>query len=719
MAGDTAAALPLESDATVEGAALDLDEGIWRLQALASGYWSQETEVSVTRQAPAGVRLALWPAASLRGEIVAAEGETLPAGVEVRLSAITVSAGAAAAQQVPVSQPEPMPRSAELRCRIDKGSWTCVGPAGLFDVRLEASGYAPQYVWGVRLNGDQATDLGRTQLRRAASVFGRAVRKDGTDPPGPCRATLETDVQWRSGPGPDPDRAPQGESSLSAPLSQRGYFQMIGVLPGRHLLTVECSAASGLRELIVQADGETRIDPPLQLDELTLDVAVTPKLDPEGRPWLLSVEATSPRLRRIADKAATSADGRWIRHGLMAGNYRVAVSSSDGTPWLEQDIDLGIGGGPLLLRLASVNVTGQVTLGLRPVRARLVFSNQAGGEPVTLNSNKDGHFQGRLPIAPDAKETSWIVEAHVAEPPSTRRLVGINVLSVAGAASARLDLALPIIAVRGIVVSEDGQPQQRAQVTFENSGGGRTTTSTDDEGNFEMPELATGSYTAVAQSDDGASDRAGFDVLDGSEKELKLILHAFRRVSFYVVSSGEPVADAAVQVWTAPGTPQAFVRTDRNGRFEVKLPPAVAEVGLTVGEPGYALKMVRLPVPSESDPSQNGSQSANTVTLETSGGTLIVNFEPLEGTLPNTATVYLVHNGAIQDARTVAGWGSNQNGASGDDQAVVDVIEPGEYALCVLADPSELATIWGGAVPPDRCRVGTVAQGQTLTLQPR
>lgn len=706
-------ALQAEADAGPDGAAvLDLGDGGWQVQATAPGYWSQEADVAVTGQGPISVRFALWPAASLYGQITPAQGETLPDALEVRLSATLAAAGEATAQP-PVSQPETSPTSAKLRCRIDKGSWSCLGPPGLFDVRLEASGFAPHYLWGVSLKAGVSTDLGEIQLRRTASVFGRAVRKDGSSPPGPCRATLQPDVE-RRGPEPDPDSAPAGEPSVSVSLSPRGYFQIVAVQPGRHLLVVECPEASALRELIVQPDGETRIDPALPLEEQTIEIAVTPKLDPVGRPWQLTVDATNSPARRIADKVALSADGRWERRGLMAGDYRVAVSSSDGTAWLQRNVDLGKNSGQLSLRLASVKVRGQVMLASQPVRARLLFSNEAGGEPVTLKTDQDGRFQGLLPIAPDVKETSWIVEAHVAQPPSTRLISGVNVQSVPTESSAWLDLILPLIAVRGTVISENGRPQRGTQVTLENSGGIRTTTSTDDGGSFEVPELPPGQYTAVAETDEAASDRTPFEVVDGGERELQLILHPFRRVSFYVVSSGYPVADAAVQVWIAPGVPRAFAHTDRNGRFQVNLPSEITEVGMTVGEPGYALKMVRLPVPSEN----NSSPDANKISLDDSGGTLQLSFQPSDGTLPDSAALYLVHNGAVQDARTVAGWGSNQTAGS-EDEAVVDVIEPGDYALCVLTDPSQVAAIWGGATPPDRCQKGTVQQGQTLTLQPQ
>jgi len=714
-AGDTDSAVPVEAEAPPDGAVLELAEGVWQVQASAPGYWSQEAQVTVSREAPASLRLALWPAASLHGEVLATGGELLPRALEVQLSVAPAAANEIASQQTPASGSEPSPPRAELRCQIDKGTWSCLGPAGLFDVRLESAGFAPRYEWGISLKAAESTDLGRTVLRRAASVFGRAVRKDGSDPPGPCRATLQADVERRRGPEPDLESAPAGERSFSVPLSRRGYFQVVGVLPGRHVLAVECPAASGFRELLLQADGETQIDPPLLLEELTLDIAVTPNTDPEGRPWQLTVDATAPRSQRIADKAKASADGRWERRGLMAGIYRVVVTSSDGTLWLQRYFNLSTGSGPLALRLASVRVAGRVRLSMQPVRTRLVFFNDAGGESATLMSDDQGRFQGLLPVAPNVEETSWTVEAHVTHPPISERLLGVSVRPAAGGATTWLDLELPTIAVRGSVVSEDGQPQHGIPVTFEDSSGIRTTTASDDAGSFEMPDLPPGKYTAVAESPEGVSDRTPFEVVEGRESELRLVLNPSRRVSFYVLSSKGPVADAAVQIWIPPGVPREFARTDQNGRFEVKLPPGTTEVGLTVGAPGYALKLIRMPISNES----NESPDANTITLDMSGGRLVLNFQPPGRTLDSSATLYLVHNGAIQDARTVAGWGTDQAGSSGDGPAEVEAIEPGDYSLCVVTDPAQLAALWSGPPPSDHCRKGSVEQGRTLTLSPR
>jgi hypothetical protein len=715
-AGPNAGDAPVEAEAESNSAVLNLSDGIWQLQASAAGYWSQEAEVVVAHQAPASVRLRFWPAASLHGVVVTEGGETPPDSLEVHLNATTASA-VESTPQASITRTEPGLSRAELHCRIDAGMWSCLGPAGLFDMRLEAAGYVPRYEWGVSLKAAQTVDFGKTELLKTASVSGQVIRQDGSNPPTPCRATLWPDMERRgpADPEQEPESGPDAKTSHSGAFNPRGYFQVVGVVPGRYSLAVACQGASAFKNLRVQANTETRIDP-LVLEDLTLDISVMPKTDPAGQPWKLAVYETSPHHLRIANAATTSADGLWKRHGLMAGNYQVVVSGSDGTAWLQKYFDFGKNSGPLSLRMGSVGVAGRVMMSSQPVRARMIFTNNVGGAAATLTSDDNGRFQGLLPAASSVQASSWTVEAHVVQPPLTQQLLGVIVRPAAGGATTWLDLELPAVPVRGSVVSPDGKPQPNVEVIFERSGTNRTTTSTDDAGRFEMRDLPLGKYTAMADSYDGTSDRMPFEVGQGSSSsELKLVLHPFKRWSFNVVSSQGPVPDAAVQVWTAPGVPRAFVHTDENGRFEVSLAPGTTEVGLTIGAPGFAIKLTRLPVSSESS---DDPPDAHTITLDTTSGTLVLNFQPPGRPVDDSVALYLVHNGAIQDARTIAGWGTDQAGANINGPVTVDMIEPGDYALC-RADPAEVSVLWTGPPPPDRCRKGSLEEDQTLTLSPQ
>lgn len=545
----------------------------------------------------------------------------------------------------------------------------------------------------------------------AASVFGRAVQGDGSSPTGPCRGTLRAEVNRRGAPDDDLEGMPNGTTIFSVPVNQSGDFHFVAVPNGEYVLTVECATASAVRELDLQAGKEIRIDPPLLLEDLTLEVVVSPRSDPNGQPWQLTVDATMPRLRRIANTATTSADGRWVRRGLVAGNYRVNVSSSDGKPWMQRFFDLSAKSGPLRFRLPFMQVSGEVRLSTIPVRARLVFHNDAGGEPTTLTSDDSGFFQGLLPVTPGLEETKWTVEARAASPPISRRLTDVSLRTV-GETSEWLDLELPMYAVHGTVTSEDGKPQSDAQVTFEEmSTGVGSSTATDDAGAFELQDLPPGQYRAVAESVEGVSARTAFQVVKGAESELKLVLNPSERVSFYLVSSHGPVPDAAVQLWLPPGIPQSFARTDQNGRFEVKLPPGTTQVGLTVAAQGYALKMTRLQISHDSDQTPD----ANTVSLDTAGGTLVVDLQRPGQVSNNPTMAYLSHNGTIEAIGTLVAFSTNQADGTGETSAV-EMIEPGVYSLCLVGDPAELSALWFGQSQSNRCRTGSVEQGESLTL---
>jgi carboxypeptidase family protein len=713
-AGPNQGTAAVEARVGESGPALNLSEGVWQVQASAPGYWSQQTEVVVHHRSPADVQLTFWPAASLHGVIAASAGEPVPTSIEVQLIATPVSLGETHTLKTPTSHPAQSPSRATFRCRVNAGTWNCLGPAGLFDVRLEAAGYAPHYEWGVSLKESASTDLGRIALSRTASVFGRVVRNDGSNPPAPCRAYLQPDMA-RYGPAAqdqESEGGPNANTRFTVALNSRGYFQVVGVTPGRYALIVACQGASAFRQSRVNADSETRIDPPLILGDSALEVNITPKIDPDGQPWHLSVYETAPHFLRIAHNVAASADGHWIRHGLMSGNYHVIVSGSDGTARLQKYFDLGRSGGVLSLQMGSLSVAGRVTMSSEPVRARLVFTNNSGGESATLVSDASGRFQGSLPVPNSSRESSWTVEAHLVQPPVTQRLLDVNVRPANDGASTWLDLDVPAVPVRGSVVSPDGNPQPNVEVVFEDSHGARTTTGTDNAGRFEMPDLPPGKYTAIADSPNGTSDRTQFDMADGSSSELRLVLNPFKRYMFDVVSNQGPVADAAVQVWIKPGVPRAFVRTDQDGRFDVNLPPGTTEIGLTIGAQGYALKLIRLPISNES----NASQDAHTITLDTSAGTLLLNLRQ-PGPAPDDSILYLVHNGAVQDARTIAGWGSDQVNAGVNGPAVVQAIEPGAYALCAV-EPASVAMLWSGQLPSDRCTKGSVEEDETLPLSP-
>jgi aspartokinase len=59
-----------------------------------------------------------------------------------------------------------------------------------------------------------------------------------------------------------------------------------------------------------------------------------------------------------------------------------------------------------------------------------------------------------------------------------------------------------------------------------------------------------------------------------------------------------------------------------------------------------------------------------------------------------------------------------QAGINTNGPVTVDIIEPGDYALCRV-DPAQVSLLWTGSLPSDRCRKGSLDQDETLTLSSR
>jgi hypothetical protein len=500
----------------------------------------------------------------------------------------------------------------------------------------------------------------------------------------------------------------RGETTFAATPDRHGFFQLVGVPAGEHELSVECSEATASKSVVVSDDVETLIEEPIVLAAAVLDVVVTPRLDPERRPWRLSVYATAPRWRAIAEAAAVSAEGRWSRRGLPPGSYHVEIASEDGTVWARRALDLADRLESLAIAVPLLAVSGRVQLASRPLSARLEFSDGEGGEPVRVDSREDGLFDASLPVARSGAGRRWTVEVHSVSPPVNRRLENVAIAAAPGETATWLELTLPVVGIRGSVLSEDGGPQGGAVVTAENADtASRTVVTTDGAGSFEIASLPPATYRLTAEAPAGSSEPASVEVAEGAEQELQLVLRRATRLTGRVVSDEGPVEGAGLQIWVAPGVPRTFVSTDAQGRFEASLPPETADVGITVTAPGFPVKLTR-------ETFVDGEPI--TITLAAPAGRLELVVPPDAGSSSVESTgTYLACDGAIESVGTLATWAQLDGGGEREGEVVVPRMEPGLYALCRLG-PQDQPAVWRGALPSQRCATGELAAGGTLRL---
>jgi hypothetical protein len=681
------------------GTRLDLAAGVWTLTASSPGFWSEPLDVDVGSQPTASAHLALWPSAVLRGEFVAFDGAEPLALFDLHLRPSGAIAQATSTGGV-------VPRELVVRCPVADGRWACLVPAGTFDLALRPEGRVPYYAWDLRLMAGSEERVGAIVLRRESSVAGRIRRADGSVPEGPCTATIRIAPARRQTPlGTTQTR---GEMTFAGTPDRRGFFQVIGVTPGEHDLSVECLGASCSMSVSVRPDTETLLEDPLILDEVTLDVAVSPRLDPSRRPWRLNVQATAPRWRLIADAARVSSEGRWSTRGLVPGSYRVEVASEDGTLWAQRSLELTRRSGLVVIETPLMALSGRVQLATRPLSARLEFVSGDGGEPVRVESREDGLFDAYLPAPRSSTPQRWTVEVHSLAPPVNRRIEDVVIRASPGEAAAWLELTLPVVAVRGTVLSEDGDAQRGAVVMAENvATASNIVITTDGDGSFEFVSLPEGSYRVVAEAPTGSSEPATVDVADGVEEDLRLVLRRATRFVGQVTSDEGPVADAGIQIWLPPGVPRTFVRTDAQGRFETSLPPDTSDVALTVIAPGLPIKMTR---------ESFGDGEPITVPLGSAAGSLILAVPADTGAqAPDSASLYVARSGAVESLGTLATWARLDGGGERGNEVVIPRLEPGIYALCRLG-PQDVPALWGGAVTRERCAQGEVVAGRTLRL---
>ena len=317
------------------------------------------------------------------------------------------------------------------------------------------------------LEAAAATDLGRTVLRRAASVLGRAVRRDGSSPQGPCRATLRADVAAARRAGARSGRrARRRDELLRAPQPTR-------LLPPRRRPARRPCAGrrmpGGERRPRAARGGGPRDPDRSSAAARRADARHRRHAGGRSRGPALAAHRGHHRAALAADRGqGHGLGGRALGTAWPHGRHlSCRRQEADGTQWLQRFFELGAGSGPLSLRLGFVGVAGRVRLGTQPLRARLVFFDEAGGEPATLASDDDGRFQGlaagraRRPGDPLDRRGARGATADQPAPGAAsacRRLPARR--------AAWLELALPIVAVRGTVVLGGGPARSGVQVVL-------------------------------------------------------------------------------------------------------------------------------------------------------------------------------------------------------------------------------------------------------------
>lgn len=688
-----------------------LESGLWRVTARATKRWCWPVQVLVRSDTaePTTVRLVLFPVGRMAGSFNWPDRERLPTkvGVHIRRD----------------YGPRPLgsvEREPSVESTLQGSPWQCEVPAGIpFDVQLYVEGFAPVYLWNIRV-AEQATHAtGSLPMFRGSSLTGWVISDDGSAPRVTARVELTA-----------PDGEPLRDSGnkhfrFSGPTNSRGFFQLGPVPPGAYHVVASADVRITEAAFVqIPPNTEHRLNDPLRLKPpVTLRLSVSPTTDPDGRPWSVRLLALRGQHsgHMVVPSEPVSDVGTWSKSGLAAGEYRLFLRTETGDVWYYKVIDLKAGyDDSNEVSIQILRLVGTISIGEQPLEARIVLADDQSHVQVAFASDKQGEFSDYFPRV-DFAAGRW--SAIVRSSRSNVTLSGIKA-ELVNESEARVVIGLPDGTLEGSVVNEDGAPQDALVLVDEYdvshpdgiwlaSAQVRTEGGT---GKFRIGGLRSGKYRAHARGAAGAameeqqSDVAAVAIDEGgAATAVRLVLKQADTISGRVTDAfavGVPGAQVAVVPTASPDLPIRVHSTDATGRFSTKIPVGTKHVVITAGAIGVGRRMMGGPVPNDG--------RDLTIELDPFGGTLVLN---AQGAVSAIDEVYVCHDGGFESLQMLARW-SAQNGQAADGSAFrIPLMAPGTYRVCRVPSITDYFALVGGTLPKDRCNEGDLPPSGDLQLQ--
>ena len=635
---------------------------VWSIELHSDQYWASKRSVFV--EAETHVVLSAVPTGTLHARLAFRVGESADA---VTVWCWSAEPRAAGQPLEPLITNDSCVRTdEEVSCRV---------PAGTVDVRLGSSGFIPRYYWSVEVPPHGSVQLGELGMQRGGSVSGWCA---GMPPGGRVVATLIPASTGRPAEVIEEDRV--GRRSLSAPVSQRGFFQIAGVPPGEFEIQATATGLTSARlGVSVMGENESRLTEVLALrPPASLEVRLEPVLDPDGEAWHIGVLPApgEPRRRDDEHSAAASAQGDLTLLGLLPGKYLLFVEDGRGNQWLARTVDLE-GVMIELVVLPLVEVEGFLKRKGIGVSGTVAFSDRQGLRRFKMASSPDGSFQGYLP-----EEGRWRV-AVVAGSAQTQ-VGAVDVRVKPGSSRARVEIDLANSMLRGVVVDTREQPVAGAMVTVRHKGGPRVAEAASAaDGTVEFGGLEEGEYLLIALARMGSSAPTSAKVLEGEEASVRLVVLPSDSLRGMVVGPRGPVSGAAVVGLPRSPAGSAGMRVIRettrsDGSFEARVPAGTAAVDLLVKPPGMGGRLMLLPM----------SEGPVVITVTDSRSTVRIS-GPHGGIFLTAGSASLPLSLVLQDAQALMG---------GTTEVTYFLpMEADRYGLCVATSGGERC-IWGVAL---------------------
>lgn len=627
---------PIERSIVVPGtSSVELPDGVWEIRIDGAALWGPR----IYARAADSVVLPLWPAGVLHGTMK----DPAPA--------LTL-------QFTALGEAGP---SGEADCSVDGQAWSCKMPLGRYDLRFSTAGFAPEYRFGLSVPGSQPTPI---QFTAGASLSGSVEAVRGVKVP---LDALQVRLTSTGG---------KAQQQYTTTANAKGFFQFKGLAPGEYTVTaIRSGLVAQRRGVTIKSGMAAQLSAPLLLDRpKRLSVTILPMLDPEARPWVVALSAYSAdhgQSSLLSQSSATSG-GEWTAPALLAGDYAVQISRANGQTWKWQDVTVADADVELPLAVLGERITGVITLGERPLAAKLSFGGEHGS---SLVSDDTGHFEGEIPPE-DSDERTVSIETESAQVVRTVRVK----LERTESGQRRVTIKLAATTLFGRVTHEDGSPAPYAIVTVNASRDIQQVIAQAD-GAFQLQGLEPGEYRVLAETASAKSERMPVQLADSEPAELNLIVRDQLDVRGRVLMGGMPVIGASVyampDVQWAPFMPHTT--TADAGEFALQLPSRTSTYDLVLVHPAFDTVLTRIPA--------QPSVTRQIVATQT-GGTLTV-----ESAAP--ADVLVRHAGGQCWLAWLAKL-SASGGSVGSSRIVLPRLEAGDYAVC----SSALQRCAAGYLPP-------------------
>jgi hypothetical protein len=608
---------------------VDLTEGTWEITTTDNRFWAAPLYVSGSDAAT----LRLWP----RGAIGGTVGARSPASGDL---VVHFAFGETKGSVV---------------CPVADRNWACSLPAGEMDLRFDLTGFATEFRWNVKVaDGSAPVALDFTP---GSSVFGKVALTDSE-----LLRTAEVSLTPSN-----LDDARGNVPHYTAKPDARGFFQVRGLAPGRYGIHAAAgNLISETRTVEIIAQTNAALKEPLVLAKPgRLSVKITPALDLEQKPWqvMLLFKKQGAANLDVISRSLALPDGTWSHQRVLPGDYSLVIQQEDGGEWKTEKLTIGREDRSLDIVLAKQQVSGKVTLGKRPIGAKVRFGGENGPGFI---ADEDGRFAGAIPPV-EHDEATLLVTSDT--PDIQRTLVMKGDRSPDG--ELQFDIALPATTLVGRTLNEDGSPERYAIVTLR---------SKDDrifeqmfskeDGSFQFEGFDAGMYALQAEAYEKASAVIYVEARGEDSSPTDLILRPEEQVRGRIFMKGAPVAGA--DVYAMPRDTKASllptVTSDATGRFVVTLPPRTGIYDVIVIPRGFYVTSARV----TRDPKEGLR-----VEVDQNGGALSVD-------APDDETMMLLGHAGGEYSLSWLAWKTEgvtvrENGRQ---RLTIPNLEPGPYSVC-------------------------------------